>query len=242
MNLTKLSLSAAIAGVIAVGAITPSAAAPSSYYPLVALNISGTLYSTTNSGQAQKIPLKTVSYTTASLIKLLNASTNATNFVQTATGTNQIPAGSYFLWDPYEDELFLTNKNGFFFPLKGSGYDLGYLEVDEYHLIGTYKYQSLFTLAGTETDKTGIYFYFSDGQSGFKDNVISTSGTATLNWTYGAASGGTQKATLSVTMAGNSDDGSYVGGFEAVSTSFSASGSGSKANESTDYEPFFYEY
>ncbi len=238
MKPNKLLFGVALAGALAFGATAFAKTSPK--YPLVTISLSGTVHYSPNYDDelSQEVPLKTVSYNTKTLIAMLNASSYATNKIHGVTGTNQIPTGSYFLWAPYEEELFLTNKNGFFFPLEGSGYDMGYLEVDEDHLIGTYSLNSV--LAGTETDKTGIYFYFYDGA--YYENEIETSGTATLNWTYGAASGGAQKATVSVAMSANSDEESYIYDYDAVSASFSASGSGSLTNESTNSVPFFYKY
>ena len=94
----------------------------------------------------------------------MNASPTASNQIQTVTGTNQIPKGSYFIWDPGNVYgLYLTNNNGFFFPLEGPGYEFAYLEVANQNLIGTVKYASTWVLNGTESDKTGIAFYFGDG-------------------------------------------------------------------------------
>ncbi len=162
MNPTKMIFSVALAGAVVFCAIT-SAKAASFFggYPLVKLSISGSLTYTTNSAATQKVPLKTLSYTTQTLINLLNASPTASNQIQTVTGTNQIPKGSYFIWDPGNVYgLYLTNNNGFFFPLEGPGYEFAYLEVANQNLIGTVKYASTWALNGTESDKTGIVFLF----------------------------------------------------------------------------------
>ena len=264
MNPIKIIFSVAISAAIALGAITSAKAAsfsgyPSpiplpylippppassfSGYPLVKLNISGSLIYTTNSSGAQKVPLKTLSYTTQTLINLLNASPTASNQIQTVTGTNQIPKGSYFIWDPGSVfGLYLTNNNGFFFPLEGSDYEFGYLQVGNQNLIGTVKYASTWALNGTETDKTGIIFYFGDGPYQNSDNEIQLFGVANLKWTYGLPSGGNQKASVSVTMTGNGNNNCFVNDFDAIPASFSASGSGSIASMPTGYQPFFFEY
>jgi hypothetical protein len=263
MNPTKMIFSVTISGAIALGAMTSAKASfsgqplvklpmtvpylitPSSFsgYPLVKLNISGSLIYTTNLAATQKVPLKTLSYTTQTLINLLNASPTASNQIQTVTGTNQIPKGSYFIWDPGNVYgLYLTNNNGFFFPLEGSGYDFGYLEVANQNLIGTVKYASTWALNGTETDSTGIIFYFGDGPYENSDNKIELYGVAALNWTYGIPSGGNQKASVSVTMTGNGNNDCFVNDFAAIPASFSASGSGSIASMPTDYQPFFFKY
>jgi len=241
MNLTKLITSAAIAGAIIFG---KAAATPPTFsgYPLVKLSISGTYYYTTNSSNIQNVPLAKFSYNTQTLIDLLNASPNATNMLQTVAGTNQIPKGSYFLWDVDEEELYLTNKNGFFFPLLSKSYNFGYLSINEMNLIGTVSYSSKVALQGSETDKTGIEFYFDDGgDGGPAKNHMDLFGVATLNWTYGAPTGNNQKASLSVTMSGNGNGTAldYLGNNNAIPTAFSASGSGSITNLPTADQPFF---
>lgn len=208
-------------------------------YPSVPLAISGTLYYTTNNNTlAQGSPIIKVSYNNQTLINLLNASSAATNSLKTVTGKSQIPSGSSILWNPYDESLTITNSNGFSFPLYGSHYDYGYLEVDEYDLIGSYSLNAK-TAAGTETDRTGIYFYFYDGSEAY--NEIEIYGTATLTWTYGAAKGGSQKATLSVSMTGCGNDDCYIDDYTAIPSAFSATGSGS-GTEKTNNVPFYYTY
>lgn len=244
MKLRQMMVRAAFAAVVALGAAT-TYAAPAAY-PTIPLSISGTLKYTTNSGDTMNVPIKTLSYNTQSLINLLNASPDATNVLHFVTGKTQIPAGSHFLWNPDYEELIITNKNGFSFDLYGSYtnggttyyYDFGYLDIDDEGLIGTYDLAAK-TLAGTEKDMTGIYFYFYDGS--MNDNEIDIYGKATLTWTYGAAKGGSQKATLSVTMSGNGNDDCYVNDFEAIPGTFSASGSGS-GTVSTGMVPFYWEW
>ena len=112
MNLTKLISSVAIAGAIfgrdylcgAPGLPSPilcrggAAAAGTVFsgYPLVKLTSAELPIYNTNSSNTQKVPLKKFTYNTQTLINLLNASPNATNMMQTVTGKNKIPKGSYF--------------------------------------------------------------------------------------------------------------------------------------------------
>jgi hypothetical protein len=229
-------LCVAFAVTMAFGTANPAAAQS---YPSVPLAISGTLYYTTNNGTlAQGSPMIKVSYNNQTLINLLNASSAATNSIKTVTGKSQIPSGSSIFWNPYEESLTITNSNGFSFPLDGSHYDYGYLEVDEEDLIGTYSLNTK-TSAGTETDRTGIYFYFYDGSESY--NEIEIYGTATLTWTYGAAKGGSQKATLSVTMTGCGNDDCYIDDYTAIPSAFSATGRGS-GTAKTNNVPFYYTY
>jgi len=242
MNFTKLISSVAIAGAIIFGKAAATPVQTFSGYPLVKLAISGTYYFTTNSSNIQGVALKKMTYNTQTLIDLLNASPSATNMLQTVAGTNQIPKGSYFLWDVDEEELYLTNKNGFFFPLLSTNYQFGYLAIDEMNLIGTISYSSKVALEGSETDKTGIEFYFDDGGDGAPGkNHMHLFGVATLSWTYGAPAGNTQKASLSVKMSGNGNgtDPDYLANNNAIPTAFSASGSGSITNLPTADQPFF---
>jgi hypothetical protein len=246
MKLKKLIPLAVVAAGMAFGAA--SASAQASPYPLVPLSISGTLYYSTNNGEpVMKAPLIKSSFNNATLIKLLNASPYATNILHIMTGSNQIPAKSSILWDPYEGNLIITNKDGYSFTLYGYyvlagdtntyNYDLGYLVPDDEQLIGTYSLSAK-TSSGTETDKTGMAFYFSDNNDA-NYNSMSIYGMATMDWTYGAAKAGYQKATLSVTMSGNGEDYCYVDDNDAIPSSFSATGTGS-LSEATDWVPFYY--
>ncbi len=238
MNLKTVILGVAVAGAMAFGAAESASA--QSPYPLVKVNLSGTIsYSPNYGNQSLEVPLKTASYNNKTLISLLNASAYASNIIFSVTSSNQIPAGSSFLFDPDMGTLALTNNNGFYFPLTGPGYSFGFLEIDESQLIGTYSLGT--TLAGSETDKTGFYFEFEDGADSSTEILLY--GTATLTWKYGAANGAVQNASLSVSMNGKSDNGSFVlQFFDGVTASFSASGSGSLADESTTSVPFFTQF
>ena len=240
-----MMLCAGLAAALSFCAATPSPA--QSPYPLVPLSISGTLYYTTNNGdKVTGAPLTKVSYTTQSLISLLNASPYASNIIHIVTGKKKIPAMSYFLFDAWNETLTITNANGFSFPLYGhylngtntDYYDFGYIELDYYQLIGSYS-QTAKTLAGSETDMTGIYFYFYDGAD--YETEIEIYGTATLSWTYGKAKNGLQKATVTVTMTGCGNDDCYVQDYDAIPGTFSASGTGS-GNIDTSYVPFYWNW
>jgi hypothetical protein len=233
MKLTQIMLCVAAA----FGVATTSLAASS--FPSAPLAISGTLYYSSNNGDLKMgDPIKKVSFSSQSLINLLNASSSATNTMLKVTGKTKIPPGSYFLWNPDEESLTITNKNGFSFPLDGAGYDYGYLDIDYEQLIGSYTLNAK-TMAGSEKDMTGIYFYFYDGSAAY--NEIELYGTATLTWTYGPARNGSQKAIFSVTMTGCGNDDCYVDDFDAIPQTFSASGSGA-AVEPTNNVPFYYEW
>jgi hypothetical protein len=249
MNFKQMTLCTAVAIAIAFGAATTPALAITSSYPSVQLSLSGTLYSTTNSGNEMGVPIKLLSYNNQVLFHLLNASPTASNEIFLVTGKTNIPSGSFFVWNPDEETLSISNANHFSFPLQGSGYDFGYMEVDYYQLVGTYSINdfawpdaagaAMATFAGAESDSTGIYFYFNDGS--VNENEIELYGTATLNWLYGPATAGSQSASLSVTLSGAGNDDCYVNGYAAIPGTFSGSGSGSGI-EPTDYVPFYYEY
>jgi hypothetical protein len=238
MNLKTVILGVSVAGAMVFGPAESASAQAS--YPLVKVNLSGTVsYSPNYGNQSLEVPLKTASYNNKTLISLLNASAYASNIIFSVTSSNQIPAGSSFLFDPDAGTLALTNNSGFYFPLTGPGYSFGFLEIDESQLIGTYSLSA--TLAGSETDKTGFYFEFEDGADSSTEILLY--GTATLTWKYGAANGAIQNASLSVSMNGKSDNGSFVlQFFDGVTASFSASGSGSLADESTTSVPFFTQF
>jgi hypothetical protein len=242
MKLKQMMLGSAVAAAVAFGASTASAV--TSYYPWVTLAVSGTVeYAPNPDDNVQGVPLKTVSFTTASLIALFNASESSADDIYsdaTVLGvshtTTQIPAGSYFIWNVDEEAIDITNKNGFLMP--GADFSDLYMDIDEDDdLIGTYGTNA--TGAGTETDLTSCEFGFDDDYN----NELYIYGTATLTWTYGAASGGAQKATLSVAITGIGDDDSEVGDyFTAVAQTFSASGTGSITGFPTADVPFFWEY
>lgn len=252
--MTKLILSAAVAGAIAFGATT-SALAFTTNYPVATISLSGTVYYSPNyDGElSQQVPLKKVSYNNKTLIDLLNASSSASNIIFQVTTKTNIPSGSYFLFSPGDSQLYITNKNGFFFPLQSASYNyegppftatnylFGYLYVDAYQLVGTYNTSST-DYSGSETDKTGIYFYFENYAN--NNTYFELYGTGTLNWTYGKNSGLFHKTSLSLSMSGISEDESEVASYYGVHAGFSASGSGSEANQliSTNIVPFFYNF
>jgi hypothetical protein len=238
MKFKQMMRSATVTAALALGAASISAS-PSLSFPSIPLSISGTLYYTTNNNIKLNAPIVPVSFNTQSLIHLLNVSPSATNVLKQATGTNHIPVGSYFLWNPWNETLTITNRNGFSFPLRGSNYNLGYLDLGDSQLIGTYSLNAK-TGTATETDRAGSYFYFSDSVNG-EVNEFQIYGTALLNWTYGAASNGVCKATLSVTMTGAGNDGCYVNGYDAIATTFSATGSGSGSADS-DLVPMYWNW
>ena len=200
MKLTKL---ASIAVVVAV-ALAYNAKGQVSF-PLVNLTISGTVsYNASSPADNGK--------TTKSLISLLTNSPTVTSTLMDVTGTNQIPAGSYFVYDLNTNNIFddpnfgevmaliVTNKNGFSFTLVGydtiaaTNYDYGFLNIDQVNLIGSYS-QNDSTGAGSESDLTSIEFYFNDGNG----NQLDDFGNGSLTWSFGTVStNSVQKTTLSV--------------------------------------------
>ena len=123
MKLTQLASVAVVAAV----ALACNARAVEVTFPLVKLAISGTASynasSPTNNGANAMSVLTKVKVNTKSLIGLLNASPTVTNTLQDVTGTSQIPAGSYFVYDLDNENLIITNLSGYNFTLRG--YDGG---------------------------------------------------------------------------------------------------------------------
>jgi hypothetical protein len=239
MKLTKILFSATVAGVLAFAA--SKASAVTTVFPLVKLNISGSVTAsaetaTTNGTAIKSSSLKTVSFNTQKLIDLLNASPTfvaaLTNQFH-STSSNSVPKGSYFVWDFYNEELIITNKNGFSFNLDNnlSGDDFGYLDWFDDYLTGSWSMNAT-TDAGSEKDLIGVYLYIYD----YNGNEIESYGEAKLDWNYAAMSAGSQKTTLSASISGG---GYYaeVNGNEAAST-FSASGSGT-ATDPVAQNPFY---
>jgi hypothetical protein len=238
MKLTPLASIAAVAA----AALAYSAKAQVSSFPLVNLTISGTVSYNSNSpsdnGTTKKSALTTVKFTTKSLIGLLNASPAVTNTLRHVTGTNQIPAGSYFLFDLYNENLIVTNKNGFSFTLDGGGtnYDYGDLFVggNTYtKIIGSYS-QNDTTGAGSESDLAVIELYFNDGNG----NSLDDYGNGSLKWSFGSVSGGVQKTTLSVNFPATEGDNDTVNYYTAIAQNVKCSGKAT-ANVESGVFPFY---
>lgn len=211
--------------------------------PSPEVNISGTIAyqaSKATNGVISEATVKTISFNTKSLIALLNASTNVQITLTNLGLPNQIPPGSYFVFNVYNEELTITNKNGFSFPLEGAYgeddyYDYGYLDFD----INVSSY-SLNTTTGAGKEQDQIQypeFYFDDGNG---NEIYNYYGTGTLNWTYGAASDGAQKASVTVSLQPSADEAEVNGNYVAAAKVMNISGSGSATISSHVGEPFSY--
>jgi hypothetical protein len=250
MKLTKFAFIAVVAAV----ALAYNAKAQVSF-PLVNLTISGTVSynaaSPVDNGTTTKLALTKVSVTTKWLINLLNASPTVTSTLMDVTGTNQIPAGSYFVYDLNTNNVFddpnfgevmsliVTNKNGFSFTLVGydsvatTNYDYGFLNIDQVNLIGSYS-QNDSTRAGSESDLTGIEFYFSDGNG----NQLDDFGNGSLTWSFGKVSGGVQKTTLSVNFTAPNGFSDTVNNNAAIAQNVKCSGKAT-GNVASGVFPFY---
>jgi hypothetical protein len=256
MKLTELASMVVVASV----ALACNAKAGEVTFPLVNLTISGTVSYNSNSpasnGKLTKSALTKVSLTTKSLIGLLNASPAVTNTLMDVTKTNQIPAGSYFVFDldntfyyaafdENPNPLIITNKNGFSFTLDGydsvaaTDYVYGYLNLGNSdfttrtNIIGSYSKNDT-TGAGSESDLASIEFYFNDSNG----NRLHDYGNGTLKWSFGSVSGSVQKTTLSVSFPvpdGYSDTVKYT---KAIAQNIKASGKGT-GNMTTGIFPFY---
>jgi hypothetical protein len=230
-------------GAVVLLAASTVKAAPT-YFPTVALNLSGTVtvpvadtndnQIITTNGNIVTGKLKTVSFNNKYLIKLLNASPTVqsyiTNNVTHSAASNSIPAGSYFVWAmglsdtnyfyDYYGDIWVTNKNGFTFDVEVPV--SFYIYWDEDEVVGTASLNQ-YTGAGTEKDVTGVEVYFSD----YNGNELEPEyGQGNFNWTYGAVSGGLQTKSISLTMS----PAAYyaeVNDVEGITTAFSVSGGGS---------------
>jgi hypothetical protein len=242
-----------IPAMVAILALACSATAQGTF-PLVKLNISGTVSCTnspTSNGTTTKSALTKVSISTKSLINLLNASPAVTNTLANVTGTNQIPAGAYFLFDLNNQALIVTNKNDFNFPLAGqyqvitndqvttNTYQYGFLTIGVgdttsfANIIGSYS-QNNTTLAGSESDLAGIEFFFTDANG----NQLDDYGNGSLQWSFGKVGNGVQKTTLSVNFPAPSGSGDSVNYNNAIAQNVKASGSGTGNVESAIF-PFY---
>jgi hypothetical protein len=244
---------ASIAMVAAV-ALAYNAKAVQVLFPLVKLTVSGTVSynaaSPADNGKTTKSALTKVSITSKSLISLLTNSLAVTSTLMDVTGTNQIPAGSYFLFDlnnSFYDPgiglsvtpLIVTNINGFSFTLAGydavasTNYDYGYLNIDEQNIIGSYS-QNDITGAGSESDLTGIEFSFNDGNG----NQLDDFGNGVMTWSFGAVSGGVQKTTLSINFPAPNGFSDTVKGNSAIAQNIKCSGKGT-GNVTSGIFPFY---
>ena len=184
----------------------------------------------------------TVSFNNQKLMALLNASpTFIAALTNQFTNIFQIPAGSFFVWNitnTSDQYLIITNKNGFSFNLdRNVTNNFGGLDYDNDYLFGNFTLKDA-THDGTETDQTGIYFWFDD----YNGNQINAYGAAKLTWTYAPASSGNQKATLTVSI--NTDGGGYdgeVAGWNAVvNMKGSGSGTGTDPEAQSPFYLFWY--
>ena len=238
--MTKILLCAAVAGAIAFAASKASASVVA--FPLVKLNLSGFITgsagATNNNGTVTKgSPFQKYSFNTQKLINLFNASPAFKSALTNQFGSassNQVPAGSYIVWNIYTDSLIITNKNGFSFDLDYDNSGFGFIEIYNNYLLGTFT-RSDKTGAGSEQDSTGVYFNIND----YNGNYIEVYGAATLNWSYGTMSVGSQKTTLSVTMSGKSYYAQLSG--NQFAPQFQASGSGT-ATDPVGQNPFYLWY
>lgn len=261
MKPTQLASVAVVAAV----ALAYSAKASVGTFPLVNLAISGTVSynaaSPADNGTTTKSALTKVSFTIKSLIGLLNASPAVTNTLFDVTGTNQIPAGSYFLFDlnsfSYNSDigenliaLIVTNKNGFSFTLDGydsvaaANYYYGDLDIDDVNnfyagsttyanIIGSYS-QNDTTGAGSESDLASIEFYFNDNNGNSFDDF----GNGSLKWSFGKVSGGVQKTTLSINFPASDGFGDTVNYNSAIAQNVKASGKAT-GNVASGVFPFY---
>jgi hypothetical protein len=233
MKFTKVLLSGAVAGIVALFSAS-NASALNAYPHAVNLNISAKIVvpdTITTNGAVVTGKLKTVSVNNKTLIALLNASpavqSYITNNITHSAISNSIPAGSYFVWDMFTEDVLVTNKNGFSFDV-----DIPvsfYIDYDEDTVVGSAKLADV-TGAGSEMDVTGIKFYFYDNNG---NKLEPEYGEGDFNWTYGAVSGGVQQKAISIKLS----PAAYfaeVNGVNAITTTFNVSGNGSSA----DLAPF----
>jgi hypothetical protein len=201
--------------------------------------------SPTDNGATTKSALTKVSFTVKSLISLLNNSPMVTNTLLDVAGTNQIPAGSYFVYDLENENLIVTNKNGFNFTLYGTdpitttNYNYGYLAIGSGYntsyanIIGSCS-QNDTTGAGSESDLAGIEFYFNDDNG----NSLHDYGNGSLKWSFGKVSSDVQKTTLSINYPVSDGYGDTVNYNNAIAQNVKCSGSAT-GNVTSGVFPFY---
>ena len=221
MKLIKILLCGAVVGA---ASLLPASKALADYTPRPKINVSGTMAiesPTLGYGSVLK-----TSFNNKALISLLNASSTVqryiTNSVTHVTTSNTIPAGSYFVWDIYSDDVWVTNANGFSFDVEVPV--SFYIYAYEGELIGSFSLNTN-TFAGSEKSVSSIYIYFYD----YNDNYFEGYGGGTMNWTYTAKAGNVQKKSVSVKLSPGAYE-AEAGTWETsygLTTSCSVSGSGS---------------
>lgn len=241
----KTLIAASIITTMAFATNMAFATVSTNYLPFVPVTFSGTItyQSSTNiSGTTSSGTVNTVSINNKSLIALLNASSTVQDDLMYWGLPNQIPSGSYFVYDIDDEELIITNKNGFSFPLEGYGYygyyDFAELDFDHESLFGSCSLNTT-TGAGTEQDQVDSYFYFED----YNNNSIDTEyGSGTLNWTFGATYGATnnpvQKASVNLKFQPAAEYAEVDGSDNAITKGLTISGSGSSIIYALG-EPFY---
>jgi hypothetical protein len=199
--------------------------------PLPSVAISGVISyqnSVTNNGTTQKGATKQVNFNNKSLLSMLNASPAVqTTLADLGLATN-IPAGSSILFDIEDSQLMITNKSGFNFFLNGedsvksTNYNYGTLYIDQGELLSNYSISDK-TGAGTEANQTGVLFRFDDSNG----NAIQCAyGYGTLNWTFGATNGVSQKATVKVNLHPATLSAEVNSNSDALTTTCTITGSG----------------
>jgi hypothetical protein len=213
-------------------------------FPQVPLRISGVItysdYQTNDNGKVTaSTPLKKERFNTKTLVGLLNASPTFVSALtnQYGASTNQIPPGSYIVWENIY-YLVITNANGFSFNLtyNESGTNFGYIAITGPFMASTFKRNDA-TGAGSETDETSIYFSFLDRNGNQFDLV----GTAKLNWKCGDVSNDVQETSLSISIHGISDGSvnlSIAGDSYGGVATFTATGRG-KGTDPAQLFPFY---
>lgn len=201
-------------------------------FPLIPVNVSGTFFYNTNQTiNTNIVSLRSFSanFVTRDLISMLTNSPVVSNVVVDVTGSNGIPAGSTLAVNSSfgRYSLLVTNKSGFSFPLSGKDY-----VTDESYNFGRLNNSANFipanfniatnTLAGSETNRFRVSFYFNDGVS----NYFSVSSIATVNWTASPkTTNGTQLVSVNFNLNG-SGEGVFKNRFATVNLSASGKGGG----------------
>ena len=241
----KLTMNTQPTKAIAIGILTvaASASALAQSFPQIPLSlaIKGN-YSTNETAanyQSNANPVNTnvlsmksfnVNLGTRDLLSILARSEVVSNTVVNVTGSNGIPAGSYFTvaTDFQRNSVNLTNKSGFSFPLAGHDpvRDRNYSYVRLYLAEGV-MFPASFNVnsnstSGTEMDQALMMLTFNDGQT----NTISASGLGQIHWAAAPHStNATQKVSVNFNFNG-AGYGTYQGNIAVLNVEANGAGNG----------------
>ena len=245
MKTTKILLCAALSSLTGIVPAN-SQTIIHNWYPPMTVNISGVFYQNNQVGGVYgtytKWDMLKFRFTSKDLIRLLNSSGTFTKVLYNVTGVTQIPDGSFlkididqpvmlYWWNEWS--IFVTNRNGFSFPLNSiydpvQGHYYTFLEIYHESWVGSAKFVNA-TAAGHEIDKAVMHFTFNNGEG----TDFELLGVGDFRWTtHPQVSWDSQKTKVAGKIIGGGNA-AYNGRAAVIEAKLTAQGSGM-----VDFQPF----